>query len=104
VILLKPGLRERFSITADGTETVSGRETWKLAFEELARPTLVRNVTGMNLVMRGTPEMTEHYRASTGSEEIRCTATYCNYRRFSVSADELIEKPPAPKKPGDGLD
>jgi hypothetical protein len=54
VILLKPGLRERFAITADGTEIVSGRETWKLAFEELVRPTLVRNVTGMNLVMRGT--------------------------------------------------
>jgi hypothetical protein len=48
--------------------------------------------------------MREHYRASTGSEEIRCTASYSNYRKFSVSTDELIEKPPAPKKPGDGLD
>jgi hypothetical protein len=145
VILLKPGLRERFAITADGTEIVSGRETWKLTFEELARPTLVRNVTGMNLVMRGThwvdpasgvilrtsmgvadaamlatvtvdfredepmalwvgAQMTEHYRASTGSEEIRCTATYSNDRKFSVSTDELTGKPPAPKKPGDGLD
>ena len=49
VILLKPGLRERFAITADGTEILSGRETWKLAFEERARPTLVRNVTGIDL-------------------------------------------------------
>jgi hypothetical protein len=48
--------------------------------------------------------MREHCRASTGSEEIRCTASYSNYRKFSVSTDELIEKPPAPKKPGDGLD
>jgi hypothetical protein len=141
VILLKPGLRERFAITADGTEVVAGRQAWKLAYVELARPTLVRNVTGMDLTMRGTlwvdpatgvilktsmwvadgammatvtvdfredesvdfwvpAEMTEHYRASSGSEEIRCTATYSNYRKFSVSTDEIIDKPPPPKKPG----
>ncbi len=141
VILLKPGLRERFAITAEGTETVAGREAWKLAYEEIARPTLVRNVTGTDLTMRGTlwvdpatgvilktsmwvadgammatvsvdfredesvalwvpAQMTEHYRASSGSEEIRCTATYSNYRKFSVSTDEVIEKPPPPKKPG----
>lgn len=144
VILLKPGLRERFAITAEGTETVAGREAWKLAYEERARPTLVRNVTGMDLMMRGTlwvdpatgvilktsmwvadaaviatvtvqfredhavdfwvpAEMTEHYRAASGSDEIRCTATYTNYRKFSVSTDEVITKPPPPKKPGDGV-
>lgn len=144
VVLLKPGLRERFAITADGTETIAGRAAWKLAYEEIARPTLVRNVTGMELVMRGTvwvdpatgvvlktsmwvadgamiatvtvdfredeslgfwvpAQMTELYRASSGSEEIRCTATYTNYRRFSVSTEEVIEKPPPPKKPGDGV-
>ena len=145
VILLKPGLRERFAITAGGTETLAGRETWKLAYEEIARPTLVRNVTGMDLTMRGTlwvetatgvivrtsmwvadaaiiatvtvdfredeamrlwvpDQMTEHYRAASGSEEIRCTATYRNYRKFTVSTGEVIEKPPPPKKPGDGVD
>ena len=141
VILLKPGLRERFTSTADGTETVAGREAWKLAYEEIARPPRVRNVTGLDLTMRGTlwvdpasgvilktsmwvadgammatvtvdfredesvalwvpAQMTEHYRASSGSEEIRCTATYSNYRKFSVSTGEVIEKPPPPKKPG----
>ena len=141
VVLLKPGLRERFRVTADGTETVAGREAWKLAYEEIARPTLVKNVTGMDLLMRGAlwvepatgvilktsmwvadgamsatvtvdfredesvglwvpSQMAEHYRASAGSEEIRCTATYSNYRKFSVSTDEVIEKPPPPKKPG----
>ena len=145
VILLKPGLRERFAITADGTEILSGRATWKLAFEERARPTLVKNVAGMDLTMRGTiwadpasgvilktsmwvadaavlatvtvdfredeamalwvpAQMTEHYRAATGSEEIRCTATYSNYRKFTVSTEEVVEKPPPPKKPGDGVD
>ena len=121
MILLKPGLRERFDITADGTETIAGREAWKLAFVERARPTLVQNVAGMNLAMQGTlwvdpatgvilktsmwvadaaiiatvtvdfredetmalwvpAQMTEHYRAAAGTEDIRCTATYSNYR------------------------
>jgi hypothetical protein len=145
VILLKPGLRERFAITVDGTEVLSGREAWTLAFEERARPTLVRNVTGMDLTMRGTlwvdpatgvilktsmwvadaavlatvtvdfredetmafwvpAQMTEQYRAAAGTDDIRCTATYSNYRKFTVSTGEVIEKPPPPKKPGDGLD
>ena len=34
------------------------------------------------------------------SDEIRCTATYKNYRKFSVSTDEEIEKPPTKKPPG----
>jgi hypothetical protein len=32
------------------------------------------------------------------ADDIRRTATYRNYRKFSVSATEEIEKPP--KKPG----
>lgn len=43
-------------------------------------------------------EMTEYYKATMSADEIRCTATYRNYRKFSVSATEEIEKPP--KKPG----
>ena len=45
-------------------------------------------------------EMTEHYKATMSSDEIRCTATYKNYRKFSVSTDEEIEKPPTKKPPG----
>ena len=45
-------------------------------------------------------EMTEFYKATMSSDEIRCTATYKNYRKFSVSTDEEIEKPPAKKPPG----
>lgn len=44
-------------------------------------------------------QMTEYYRAMMSADEIRCTATYSKYRKFSVSTDEVIEKPP-PKKPG----
>jgi hypothetical protein len=47
-------------------------------------------------------EMREYYRAPASNDQIRCTATYSNYRKFSVSTDEVIEKPP-PKKPGGGL-
>jgi hypothetical protein len=45
-------------------------------------------------------EMTEYYKATSSSDEIRCTATYKNYRKFSVSTDEEIEKPPTKKPPG----
>jgi len=45
--------------------------------------------------------MTEHYRTIASGDEIRCTATYSRYRKFSVSTDEVIERPP--KKPGGGL-
>ena len=45
-------------------------------------------------------EMTEFYKATMSSDEIRCTATYKNYRKFSVSTGEEIEKPPARKPPG----
>ena len=45
-------------------------------------------------------EMTEYYKATMSSDEIRCTATYKNYRKFSVSTDEEIEKPPTKKPPG----
>lgn len=34
--------------------------------------------------------MTEHYRAPMTADEIRCTATYSNFRRFSVQTDEAI--------------
>ncbi len=45
-------------------------------------------------------EMTEYYKATMSADEIRCTATYKNYRKFSVSTDEEIEKPPTKKPPG----
>jgi hypothetical protein len=45
-------------------------------------------------------EMTEYYKATMSADEIRCTATYQNYRKFSVSTDEAIDKPPAKKPPG----
>jgi hypothetical protein len=44
-------------------------------------------------------EMTEYYKATTSSDEIRCTATYRNYRKFSVATDEEIEKPPPEMSP-----
>ena len=44
-------------------------------------------------------EMTEYYKATMSADEIRCTATYSNYRKFSVSTDEEIQKPPTGKKP-----
>jgi hypothetical protein len=44
-------------------------------------------------------EMVEHYRTFGSVDEIRCTATYSNYRRFSVSTGEVIQKP-ATKPPG----
>jgi len=44
-------------------------------------------------------EMTEYYKAPANSDEIRCTATYTNYRKFSVATDEEIEKPPPAKNP-----
>ena len=44
--------------------------------------------------------MTEDHKATMSSDEIRCTATYKNYRKFSVSTDEEIEKPPTKKPPG----
>lgn len=44
-------------------------------------------------------EMTESYRAPMTNDQIRCTAIYSKYRKFTVSTDEAIEKP-GTKKPG----
>ena len=39
-------------------------------------------------------QMEEYYKASSSSDEIVATATYSKVRRFQVSTDEKIAKPP----------
>lgn len=39
-------------------------------------------------------QMDEHYSSPHQSDVITCTAIYTNYRRFGVSTDEQIRKPP----------
>lgn len=41
-------------------------------------------------------QMSESYRQGSRAPEIRCTATYRNFRRFRVSTDEQIKRPPGP--------
>ena len=39
-------------------------------------------------------QMEEFYQAAQSTDEIRATATYTNVRRFTVSTDEKLKKPP----------
>jgi hypothetical protein len=145
LLFLLPDVSGRFAFTADGEETIDGRLTARVAYQEVQRPTLIKTTEPtaalntiaplVDLPVRGTfwidpargtilksvliasdahlqsqitvtyrPEpgmdvlvpaqMEELYAAANDDRHITGTATYTNYRRFQVSTDEAIKKPP----------
>jgi hypothetical protein len=42
----------------------------------------------------GVPQKMDETYTSKASDVIVCTATYSRYRRFNVSTDEVMKKPP----------
>jgi hypothetical protein len=44
--LMHPVNRSRFSVSRSGGDTIDGKVTWRLAFRERARPTIIRDLEG----------------------------------------------------------
>jgi hypothetical protein len=44
--LMRPINRSRFSLSRSGGDTIDGRATWRLAFKERERPTIIRDLDG----------------------------------------------------------
>jgi hypothetical protein len=130
---LQPGHGARIRFETLRNETIDGRPVVVLRFTESAGPSIVRNLTGADLLARGRVwaepgsgaivrtelllddrasrgtctvefgidprlgirvpiKMTERY--STTGETIDAVARYSNFRRFTVSTDEKLTKPP----------
>lgn len=135
MMFLHPRVRERFTFSLRGEESVAGIATRRMAFRETARPTLIKTTRGRDLALTGDMwldpatgavvrttltaadpalratvtvtfrrdegieiwvpgEMQEQYSEQNSSNEIFATATYTNVRKFQVSTNEKIAKPP----------
>jgi len=135
LMFLHASVKERFTFTMAGEETMGGRVVQRVRYRESARPTLIKTTRGGNLALEGSlwiepssgvvvktmmtaadpavraiitvtfrpdetlaiwvPEqMEEYYKASSSADEIVATASYSKVRRFQVSTDEKIAKPP----------
>lgn len=53
LLLLRPEYQRRFEFRKQRDETVSGVATWRVAFEERIRPTVVRTTSGDNVPLEG---------------------------------------------------
>ena len=51
--LMRPINRSRFSLRRSGDETIEGKPTWRLAFSERRRPTIIRDLKGRDRPARG---------------------------------------------------
>ena len=135
MMFVHASMRDRFTFTPAGDETVGARPARRLRYRETTKPTLIKTTRGADLALDGSlwiepssgavvksvlnaadpavratitvtfrpddtlaiwvPEqMEEYYKASSSSDEIVATATYSKVRRFQVSTDEKIAKPP----------
>ena len=53
LMFLHPTVRERFSFTRDGEETIDGRLAWRVEYHETARPALIKTTRGRDLPASG---------------------------------------------------
>ena len=53
LMFLHPTVRERFTFTRDGEETLDGRLTWRVEYHETARPALIKTTRGRDLPASG---------------------------------------------------
>lgn len=53
LMFLHPTVRERFSFTRDGEETVDGRLAWRVEYHEMQRPALIKTTRGRDLPASG---------------------------------------------------
>lgn len=136
LMFLHPEVRERFTITRDGAETLGGRPAWRLEYVEHQRPTLIRTTRGRDLPATGRlwvdpatgvvmktqmiaadplvramitttyqrdaaldlwvpATMEDYYKADAEVDEVTGTATYGHFRKFDVSTDTVLRRPPA---------
>ncbi|MCC6989396.1 MAG: hypothetical protein IT181_10380 [Acidobacteria bacterium] len=53
LMFLHPTVRERFTFTRDGEETLDGRLAWRVEYHETARPALIKTTRGRDLPASG---------------------------------------------------
>lgn len=135
LMFLHPEVRERFTFTKDGVDTLGGRPAWRLEYTEHQHPTLIRTTRGRDLPATGRlwidpstgvvmktqmvaadplvramitttyqrdatldmwvpATMEDYYKADAEVDEVTGTATYGRFRKFNVSTDAVMRRPP----------
>jgi hypothetical protein len=135
LMFLHPDVRERFTFTKDGVDTLGGRPAWRLEFSEHQHPTLIKTTRGRDLPATGRlwvdpstgvvmktqmiaadplvramitttyqrdatldmwvpATMEDYYKADSEVDEVTGTATYGRFRKFNVSTDAVLRRPP----------
>lgn len=135
LMFLHPEVRERFTFSKDGVDTLGGRPAWRLEYTEHQHPTLIRTTRGRDLPATGRlwidpstgvvmktqmvaadplvramitttyqhdaaldmwvpATMEDYYKADAEVDEVTGTATYGRFRKFNVSTDAVMRRPP----------
>jgi hypothetical protein len=53
LFFLQPANQARFQFTSEGEDRVAGREVWRIGYEEVRRPTIIRTSAGQDVPVRG---------------------------------------------------